>query len=382
MEPKVRPIADKGSDFRRFLEFPYRLHRDLENWIPVLRQDVEKLFDRDKNPFFEHADLQAFVAERPEGGRNRIVGRIVAIENTAHNEFHEDRVGFFGFFDCEEDPAAATALFDAASGWLAGRRLDTMRGPANFSSNDDLGLLVRGFHRPPAVLMPYNPPYYEKLIEDAGFSKAKDLLAFYHQSHEIPEKLNLAANRVEKRVGAKTRGLDMSRFEQEVETVRELYNVAWEKNWGFVPMTRHEIDHMAKDLKPVVAPELVRFVEIDGKPVGFTLALPDLNQVLAHLGGNMGPWEILKFLWYRRKVDGVRVLTLGLIPEYRSMGLDVLMYRDLFRCSLDRGIWHGEFSWVLEDNIAMCRPLERMGATVDRVYRLYDRSVPLTATRT
>jgi hypothetical protein len=381
MKPTVRPIASKGSDFRRFVDLPYRLHRDLENWVPVLKQDVEKLFDEEKNPFFEHAGVQVFVAERPEGGRDRVVGRIAAIHNKLHNEIQEDQVGFFGFFECEEDPDAAVALFDAASGWLASRGLDTMRGPANFSSNDDWGLLVRGFHRPPAVLMPYNPPYYEKLIEGAGFTKVKDVLAFYHQAREVPPNLLRAANRVEKRVGATTRGLDMSRFEEEVETVRRLYNSAWERNWGFVPMTEHEIDHMAKDLKPVVVPELVRFVEVKGEIVGFALALPDLNQVLTHLGGNMGPLEILKFLWYRRKIDTLRVLTLGLLPEYRSQGLDVLMYRDLFQAGFKRGIWHGEFSWVLEDNLVMCRPLERMGAAVDRVYRLYDRPVLQGAAR-
>ena len=371
----VRPIESSGKDFRSFVEFPYQLNRHVENWVPNLKSDVIKLFDRSKNPFFEHAEVQAFVAERPEGKGARIVGRIAAIENRLHNEIHEDRVGFFGFFDCEEDPEAAMALFEAAGAWLSERGFDTMRGPVNFSTNDDCGLLIQGFHRPPAILMPFNPPYYEKLVEAAGFTKAKDLFAFYHEG-QAPDFLRRAGERVKRRSGATTRGMDMSRFAQEVDLIRDLYNGAWEKNWGFIPLTQHEVDHLARELKPVVDPNLVRFVEVDGETVGFTLSLPDLNQVLTHLDGRLGPWGMVKYLWYSKKINMLRTLTLGVKESHRSMGLDSLLYLDLYDYGNRRGIHRGEFSWVLEDNLTMCKPLERIGASVDRVYRIYDR--PLT----
>jgi hypothetical protein len=223
--------------------------------------------------------------------------------------------------------------------------------------------------------MPFNPPYYEKLVEAAGFAKAKDLLAFYHEG-QAPDFLRRAGERVKRRSGATTRGLDMSRFEQEVDLIRDLYNGAWEKNWGFIPMTQHEVDHLARELKPVVDPSLVRFVELDGETVGFALSLPDLNQVLSHLDGKMGPWGMVKFLWYSKKVNMLRTLILGIKESHRSMGLDSLLYLDLYDFGNRRGIYRGEFSWILEDNLTMCKPLERVGATVDRIYRIYDR--PLT----
>ncbi len=376
MRFQIRPVSPRGRDLREFVELPYRLHRGLEHWVPPLRRDVEFLLDRARNPFYEHGATQCFVAERPAGTATRVVGRIVAIENHAHNAFHQDRVGFFGLFECEEDPEAAAMLFDAAAGWLGARGLDTLRGPVNLSTNDDCGLLIRGFHRPPAVLMPYHPRYYERLVEGAGFVKAKDLLAFFHDEGEIPESLARAAERVARRSRAVTRSLDRSRYLAEVDVIRDLYNAAWERNWGFVPMTKREIDHMAKELKAVLVPELVRIAEVRGEPVAFALALPDLNQVLARLEGRLGPWGLVKFLWFQRKVDSLRVLTLGIREGYRASGIDVLLYYDLFRMGFARGIRRGEFSWVLEDNLAMSRPLERIGAVADRVYRIYDRPIP------
>jgi len=378
MRVQIRPIRPEGHDLRSFVDLPYRIHRTLEHWVPPLRRDVEFLLHTSKNPFYEHGEVQSFLAERTEGAAARVVGRISAIENHAHNAFHQDKVGFFGLFECEEDPEAAAGLFDAAAAWLATRNLDVLRGPVNLSTNDDCGLLIRGFHRPPAVLMPFHPPYYERLVEGAGFAKAKDLLAFYYAG-EIPETLARAAERVARRNRARTRSLDMSRFLAEVDAIRDLYNSAWERNWGFVPMTKHEIDHMAKELRAVIAPSIVRIAEVRGEPVGFALALPDLNQVLMHLGGRMGPWGLCKFLWHRRRVNGLRVLTLGIKEGYRASGIDVLMYHDLFREGFAIGIDRGEFSWVLEDNLAMARPLERIGATADRVYRLYDRPIRPTA---
>lgn len=376
----VRPVALSGREFEAFLELPYRLHRRLPNWIPPLRSDVRGMFDRRKNPFFEHAEVEAWLAERPDGGgRMRVVGRVAAIENRAHNEFHGDRVGFFGFFECENDPEAASALFEAAERWVAGRGLDRLRGPMNFSTNDDCGLLIAGFHRPPAVLMPHNPPYYEDLVEGAGFRKVKDLYALIH----FPERRDFmvrAVERLKRRHNVRTRPIDLSRFGAEVALIRSLYNSVWERNWGFIPMTAHEIEHMAKQLKPVVYPPFVRFAELDGEPVAFGLALPDLNKALAHLDGRIGPWGALKLLWHMPRWDGARVLTLGVQEGHRGSGLDALIMHDLLLAGEQRRTRYAEYSWLLEDNVAIIRPLERMGAVRDKVYRIYDRPVSSPAT--
>src|SRR5262245_6377218 len=220
MTLSVRAVPPQGREFKPFLELPYRLHRALPHWVPPLRDDVKLMFDRKKNPFFEHAEVEQWVAERD----GRVAGRIAACVNRAHNDFHQDRVGFWGFFECEDDTEAAGALFDTAERWLAERGMDTMRGPANFSTNDDCGLLVTGFERPPYLLMPHNPPYYERLVDGAGFRKTKDLLAFFHKPPITNEFMDKMADRVIRRSGVRTRPFDLKHFDREVNLVRDIYN--------------------------------------------------------------------------------------------------------------------------------------------------------------
>jgi hypothetical protein len=381
MSLSVRAIPTRGRDFVPFLELPYRLHRDLPNWVPPLRADVRALFDCEKNPFFEHAEVEAWVAERAGEDAPRVVGRIAAIVNRAHNEFHGDRVGFWGFFECEDDAETAKRLFDTADRWLAERGLDTSRGPMNFSTNDDCGLLITGFHRPPFLLMPHNPPYYQKLVESAGYRKEKDLLAVHHAPPRVNELMDRAANRVIKRTGVRTRPFDLKHFEREIGLVREIYNSAWEKNWGFVPMTDHEITHMAKQLKPVVIPELIRFAMIGEETVGFGLSLPNVNLILAKLGGRLTPLGIVRLLWGAPRLKEVRVLTLGIREGHRRLGLDTVLYRDMLAAAERLRLTGAEYSWMLEDNPAILRPLERMGAVHDKTYRVYDRPVEASRPR-
>jgi GNAT superfamily N-acetyltransferase len=341
--------------------------------VPPLKSDVRLLFDRAKNPFFEHAEVDSFLALSGD----RVVGRISAIDNRAHNEFHDDHVGFFGFFECEDDPAAATALFDAAGAWLVARGKDVMRGPMNFSTNDDCGSLIEGFDRPPTIMMPHNLPYHARLYAAGGFAKCKDLVAYWLNDQPLPERIDRAVALVRKRKGVVTRSMDMKHFDRDVEIVRTIYNDAWEKNWGFVPMTRHEIEHMAKQLKPVVDPEMVVFAEVRGEPVAFGLGLPDFNVALKHVGGELFPFGFLALLWHKRHIDQARVLTLGVKAGYRASGIDALLIHELYTRGHRRGYVQGEFSWILEDNLAMRRPLENIGGTVYKTYRVYDR--PLAA---
>jgi GNAT superfamily N-acetyltransferase len=304
------------------------------------------------------------------------VGRIVAIHNRNHVAVHDEPVGFFGFFECENDQEAADALFRRTAEWMGERGLETLRGPASFSVNEVFGLLVEGFDRPPVIMMPYNPAYYVDLIRGAGFAPVKTLLAFYLGSSATPEFLVRQEERLSRRYRVRLRSIRMKEFDAELETVRAIYNTAWEKNWGFVPMTEEEIRFMARELKPAVArdPELVTIVESEeGEPVGFSLVLKDYNQALIHAKGRLFPFGLVKILWHARNIDFARVLTLGLVPEYRGKGIDALIYTRIFRVGASKGINQGELSWVLDDNLPMLKPLEKVGARVYKRYRLYDR---------
>jgi GNAT superfamily N-acetyltransferase len=335
--------------------------------------DVRKMLSREKNPFFEHADAEYFLAEQGNGSGNKVVGRIAAIHNRAHNEEHDDAAGFFGFFDVINDKAVAGALFDAASAWLKPRGLDVMRGPASFSTNDECGALVDGFSTPPAILTPHTPPYYAELIEDAGFAKAKDLLLYQSTNDQLPERLVRGAKLIAERRKITLRSIDMKRFDEEVGRIKQIYNTAWESNWGFVPMTDAEIDHMAKDMKPVVVPDLIVFAEHEGKTIGFAAAIPDLNVALkANPSGRLFP-GILKILWKSRKIKRIRILLLGLLDDYRRSGADALMYHWIWEKGYALGYRWAEAGWILEDNAAMNNGLTRMGFEAYRTLRLYDR---------
>ncbi|MCH7875747.1 MAG: N-acetyltransferase [Gemmatimonadetes bacterium] len=370
----VRPVKT-AADLNRFVDFPYRLHRGDPCWVPELRMDVRKLLDRRKNPYFEHAEAEYFLAQRRDGARREVVGRIAATHNRAHNEFHDDKVGFFGFLETIDDQAVADALFDAAADWLRPRGLDTMRGPTSFSTNDECGLLVDGFDSPPTVLNPHNPEYYVRLVERAAFVKAKDVVQYRSTNPNMPERLIRGARLLAARKKITLRQIDMKRFHEEIERIKQVYNSAWEKNWGFVPMTEAEIDHLAKQLKPVIVPELVVFVEQGDRVIGFAIALPDLNVALkTNPSGRLFP-GIVKILWAARKISRIRILLLGLLKEYRNTGADALMYHWIWEKGYALGYRWAEAGWILEDNTAMNNGLLRIGFEPYKTLRFYDRSL-------
>jgi GNAT superfamily N-acetyltransferase len=372
----ITPV-DRSRDLSEFIAFPYALHRRDPLWVPQLRRDVKVMLVPKRNPFFEHAEARYFLARR----NGRVVGRIAAIENRAHNEFHADRVGFFGFFESIDDRAVAGALFDAAAGWLRARELNVLRGPASFSTNDEVGLLVEGFDTPPTLMMPHNPRYYADLIEASGFTRAKDLLAYQSLAENAQldgpfmQRLRHGTDILAKRYHISVRPIDPKRFDEEITVIKQLYNQAWERNWGFVPMTEHEIDHVAAQLKQIMVPELVLFAYCQDRPIGFAVSLPDLNVALkTNPSGRLFP-GILKILWAARKISRLRILMLGTIPEWRSKGVDALMYRHIWERGMARGFNWGEAGWILEDNRPMNNGIERLGFVAYKRYRLYDRPV-------
>lgn len=375
-EVTVGPVRS-SLDLRQFIDLPYRLYTNDPLWAAPLRRDVHTLLSPRKNPFFEHAEAEYFLA-RHDG---RVVGRVAAIANRLHNEFHGDKVGFFGFFETEPDQRVAAALLDTAAGWLRSRGFDTIRGPASFSTNDECGLLVDGFATPPVIMMPHNPRGYGALLEGAGFHKAKDLLVYQGGSMEgvwpTPERLTRGVELIRKRMGLTLRKLDVRDFSAEVDRIKQLYNRSWERNWGFIPLTDHEIDHLATQFKPVVMPELAPFLEKDGQPIGFALALPDLNVPFRrNRQGRFLPGLVrLLFDLKTHRIHRMRILLLGVLPEYRGKGLDALLYHWLWETGNRMGIHWAEAGWILEDNPAMNTALLKIGFTVYKTYRLYDRGL-------
>lgn len=368
----VREIPH-GASMKPFIELSWKVNAGDPCWVPPLRMALEPVLDRKKHPFHQHADVAYFLAER--GGQ--VVGRIAAVVNHQYNQFHDDRTGFFGFFESVDDEGVAAALLDAAASWLRARGRDVMRGPMNFSTNDEFsspGVLIEGFDTPPVVMMSHNPPYYGRLMDAAGMVKTKDLVAYWIPDR-IPERLHSAMKRLAQRAEITIRPVRMKELKAEVARVQEVYNAAWSRNWGFVPMTEAEFNHMAKEIKPVVEPDFVLLAEKpDGEPVGFLLALPDLNLALKHLpDGKLFPLGVFKFLWHKRKINTARILTLGLKPGYQHLGLGAVMYTRLLEIGIEKGYKGAEGSWILEDNHEMCTALEKIGATRYKRYRVYDR---------
>lgn len=367
--------VENSSDLYHFIKLPFTLYRDDPNWVPHLISERKAFFDRKKNPFYRAAKTRLFLARR----RGKYVGRIATCINFNHNEYHQEKVGFFGFFDVINDSEVADVLFRVAMITIKAEGMERMIGPANFSTNHEVGMLVEGYDSPPAVMMTYNKPYYNELAEKFGLRKIKDLLAFrIDRETEFDPRLVRVAERIRTREGIVFRTLDMKEFDAEVERINEIYNQAWLKNWGFVPMSKDEFRHMAKDMRQIVDPNLVFIAEVDGKPVGFILSLPNINQALIHTNGRLFPTGLIKLLWHtkiKNKVDSVRIITMGIIPEYQKRGLDSLFYLETFKVGPEHGYNWGEMSWILEDNVMMLRAVENMGGRLYKRYRMYGMQV-------
>ena len=365
---QIQPVVT-SSDREQFIKFLWTIYEGNPSWVPPLLMDRRKLMDKKKNPFYQHADAEFFIARRD----GKIVGRIAGIVNYNHDKEHNEKMGFFGFFECINDQAVANALFDTAKAYVKSKGATAFRGPANPSVNDEYGMLIEGFDLRPTVLMTYNPAYYNKLVEGYGFVKAKDLYAYTLSQDEVYTERFQRANRlVKERNHLTIRSLDMKNFVHDVGIVKELYNAAWAKNWGAVPMTDAEIDALAADLKPIVVPDLVIFAEIKGKPVGFGLSLPDINIPLWYnKKGRLLP-GLFHLYFHKKEINLVRVIVLGVLPEYLNTGAGgVLFYETAVRAK-KLGYKYGEASWILEDNARMVKSAEAMQGKITRRYRIYE----------
>jgi GNAT superfamily N-acetyltransferase len=372
---EVRPVAGR-REMRAFIKLPWRLYRNEPNWVAPLLLDLRKRLDRSRNPFFEHAEAEYFLAWRD----GRPVGRITAHVDRNFNEFQGNDWGLFGFFESEEDEETAQALVSTAADWLRARGRDRMVGPLNFSTNDECGLLIEGFDRTPIILTPWTHRYYPALLESAGLTKAMDTLMWELYVHGQRERVHPAiwemADKLEPEHGIVVRHMRKRDLQAEVERFLEVYNAAWERNWGFVPLTDEEVRHYAKDLKPVLDENWAMIAEKhDGEVVGAGLTLPDYNQVLAHLNGRLLPFGWAKALYWRRKIDRVRVFALGVKPEYRHTGVAARLYQKHFDSAERTPQKGGETGWILETNESMNRAMEGMGGKITRRYRIYEREL-------
>jgi len=373
---RIRQVAD-DRDRWAFVKFPWTIYRGDANWVPPLVTERKDYIDPQKNPFFEHAGAAFFLAERPDG---EVLGTIAATVDHNYNAFQEVQVGWFGLFEVVQEYAVAEALLSTARDWVHDQEMSAILGPVNLSTNAEYALLIDGFDSPPVIMMTYNPPYYAEFIDRFGFGKARDLYAYFFEAasiHErLPRKLVRVAEATLRKGKIRIRKVNMADWDNELRRIKAIYNSAWERLWGFVPMTDAEIDHLANGLKPIIDPDLVLIAEDGDRPVGVTVGLPDVNQALlkAHPGPSRWsvPWTLMKFLRYKRQATIWRGLITGVVEEYRGRGIEGAFFLETGNAAIPKGYTHCEGSLVLEDNTMMNRLSRRLGGQAYKTYRIYE----------
>lgn len=358
---------------KAFIDFPYSHYKGEPNWVDPLYIEQKKLIDTDKNPFYEHADIDLFLAEKD----GEIAGRIAAIEDRNFNEYNNTKTGFFGFFECINDASVAKLLFRVISDWMKNRGLDHLMGPVNPSMMDEIGVLVDGFDYKPSLLMPYNKPYYDYLIKESGLHGAMDLYSYRVTKDTVSLDRIMRAEKIvlKRNPKLKIREVNLKKLDREVKIIRNIFNKAWANNWAFSPVTKAEFTALAKDLKLIVDTDMAHIAEVDGEPVAFSIALPDYNQALQHLEGKLLPTGIFKLLYHRRYIDSIRTALMGVLPEYQGRGFDALLHKEAIVNGLDKGYVSAELGWILETNTEMLRVAEKIGGHVEKTYRMYEKGI-------
>lgn len=371
---EIRPVTT-GKDWRLFFQLPRSIYRSDPLWVPPLLSEQRKLLHPSKNPFFLHGEIMAWLALRDGAPQ----GRILAFTDPLHNRHHGDQTGFFGFFESADQQDTAGALLEEASRWLRHKGLKLMRGPVNLSLANEAGVLIRGFEHPPVIQMNHNPPYYQSLLENWQMRKAHDLIAFRLTAGQIEahpglyQRLDHIFERVLAQNHISLRKLNMKQLPSEIGILTRLYNEVLANNWGFVPASREEMDFMGESLKLVADPDLVLFAETGGETVGCAMALPDVNQALRHLNGRLFPFGFLKWLYLKPRINGFRLILLGVTGQYRKKGIDAALISLLIREGLKKGYRSAELSWISENNANLISILQKMKAEPYKVYRVYDK---------
>jgi hypothetical protein len=363
--------VESSGQLDRFIRYPFTLYRDVPQYVFPLIMERKEFFNKAKNPFYRTARVKLFLAMRD----GEVCGRIATCVNFAHNDYHHEKTGFFGFFDTPDDIDIASRLLKVAMITLKTEGMEKMRGPMNFSTNHEIGFVVEGYDAPPTVMMPWNFPYQVKLAEQFGLKKVMDLLAWELTRDNIPERIQRVVGKMAERSKIVLRSLNLRDWDAEVKRLNGVYNAAWAPNWGFVPMDEAEFTHMCKLLRQIVDPDLVLIAEFEGKPVAFSVALPDINQALIYLKGRLFPFGLLKLLWHtkiRNKLTTVRLITMGVIPEFQRRAVDMVFFVETNRRAGAKGYKIGELSWTLETNELMIRAAGDMGGKLKKKYRIVE----------
>lgn len=361
-------IVENEKELASFVKLPLKLYANDPNYVPPLFGDVKRTLNLKQNPFFKHAVRELFIAR--DGAV--VLGRIAAIIDYNYVEYHKRKVGYFGYFEAENNYEVAKALLDTAASWLKTKGMTKMVGPANPALYDECGMLIEGFDSPPMIKMAYNPKYYLELVERYGMRKEKDLFAYYLRTDQpIPEKLKRVIQAIKDKPGVKVRRIDFHRPEEEKRVIKDIYNSAWSANWDFAPLTDEEIDDLFKTLKPLAKTEIIPIVELNGEPAGMSIALPNYNELLKKLKGKLFPFGIITFLREKNKIKSGRLWALGVKDKFRKKGLDALLYYETFEGAKKLGMEWGEVSWILEDNVDIIRPILLWGSKLYKKYRIY-----------
>ena len=361
------------SELKDFIDLPWKIYAEYPLWVPPLKKDVRRMLDPGVHPFWEFSERILFLARRG----SKTVGRIAGIIDRHHNELHHEQMGIWGFFECVDDPEAASALFSSVETWVSQKGMTFVRGPLNPSINYEAGLLINGFDSSPALMMTYNPPYYPPLIEACGFTKEKDLFSFIIDgNYRLPEWLESLAERVARKKGVHIRAFRLKDPVPELALVREIFNDCWSKNWGYVPFSDHEIQEIGKSMVEIADPDLAFFIYYEEEPVGVCVVLPDINPLLKRLNGSIGLSGLLKFLLYRREITGLRALLFGVKEKYRQLGFPLLAFRHMYEVVRKKGNYRSlELGWTLEDNESINSLLEESGARIHKKYCIYRKSL-------
>ncbi len=359
------------KEMKQFITFPWKVYKAYPHWVPPIISERMQFFDKEKNPYFNTASVVLFMAIE----NNEVVGTISVHADNGYIKFWDDPSAFFGFFEYLPQYRYAEALLSRAMLWAREHGYSRIMGPFNFNTNHECGLLVDGFDSDPIIEMTYNPEYYPDFYEKFGLKKAKDLYAYYIKAQQTPEMLNTSIDKIKRRDNISLRYVNLRKFKEEIEIIKGIYNQAWARNWGFVPLTGEEFDFIAKSLKQIVDPELAMVASVGGKPTGFSLTLPDYNVAAKAMNGKLFPFGVFKFLMAKSRIKIMRVFTLGVIPEYQYLGIGALLYYQTWLNGLKKGYQGAEMSWILEDNRQMNRAIQRIGGSVYKTYRIYDKQV-------
>lgn len=364
--------VETSQNLDQFVRLPWKVYKDHPHWVSPLIQERKRFLNPDINPFFRNAEVELYLAL---DGDQSAVGRIALIDDRSYHDFYPEPAGVFGMYESVDNPEVSRFLLDKAYQWCKKKRYTRLIGPLNMSTNHECGLLIEGFDSPAMVGIPYNPEYYRKHLEAWGLQKTKDLVACKLELTCIPDYLVQAAKKIKRRNHFSIRPLNMKNFDEEILVLWDIYNSAWNLNWGFVPMPQDEFEFAIKEVKPIIEPELCLIAEVKGDPAGFSMTVPDINQVLIGLGGSLFPFGWLQYLWKKNKIDAFRVPILGVKKKYRRLGIDALFYHEIYKILLDKKVKSCEMSWLLEDNKAILEPIFRIGGSIYKRHRIYERII-------